>query len=966
VQALLDALRAQCSASTWSRAVELARAQAVCALRESKSAAQLQVARSGRPPCLVQLDLDELAWDCDCGGSDDPCEHAAAAAIALRQARSGGAALARAQPAEAPQPGAGDVGYRLRSEGGQLRFARARVDAGGEWPLTGALADGAGVAPREVDRRIERLLGRNLDAAVPPGLMPALLRALADCADVQLDGQPVAVSSEPVLPRAVVEPRPPGWVVRLEPEPGVQRVLSNGAVLCRGSLRPQGDPRLSRRELEQLGGGRYFSPEESGTLLGEVLPGLQARIPVVSRAPLPAAQRCRPWLRLAGERVGDRLRVRAELVYGDPPQARVEGESLVLLQGAPPLRDAAGEQRLAARLRRELGLAVGEETWMSAGAAVELAERLTRRAPGEGSELRAEGAWPEFRRAEPLAPQLEVRGEQLEVAFRSGTVAVGPEAVLQAWRAEERLLGLPGGGFAPLPQDWLVRFGPALEDLLAARSAAGRLPVSALPDLARLCQALGQPVPTSFERLRALVEGFERLPPAELPPDLRATLRPYQEQGVRWLAFLREAGLGALLADDMGLGKTLQVLCALRGRCLVVAPTSALPVWREQAAAFRPNLRTSVYHGAERALDPAASLTLTSYAVLRLDRQALAGVEWDALVLDEAQAIKNPDSQVAQAALGLRGRFRVALTGTPVENRLEELWAQLQFANPGMLGTRSDFRARYAAPIAAGSAATAARLHERLRPFVLRRLKREVARELPPRTEVSLYCELDAEQRAVYDAVLAATRRDVLSRLAAGGSVLEALEALLRLRQAACHPALVPGQVGARRSAKVDVLLESLETALAEGHRALVFSQWTRFLDLLEPELRAAGIAFDRLDGATRDRGALAQRFQAADGPPLLLISLRAGGAALTLTAADHVYLLDPWWNPAVEDQAADRAHRIGQDKPVIVHRLVSIGTVEEGILALQERKRALAERVLAGAGAAASLGREDLLALLA
>jgi SNF2 family DNA or RNA helicase len=257
-------------------------------------------------------------------------------------------------------------------------------------------------------------------------------------------------------------------------------------------------------------------------------------------------------------------------------------------------------------------------------------------------------------------------------------------------------------------------------------------------------------------------------------------------------------------------------------------------------------------------------------------------------------------------------------------------------------------------------------LRRRIRPFVLRRLKQEVAPELPPRTEAVLRVALGESERVLYDAVRAATRADLVELLAGGGGVMKALEALLRLRQAACHPALLPGQATAKGSAKVERLVEALENAAADGHKALVFSQWTSLLDLIEPHLTGAGLAWTRLDGATRDRGEVVSRFQAEDGPPVMLVSLKAGGVGLNLTAADHVFLCDPWWNPAVEAQAADRAHRIGQDKPVMVYRLVAVDTVEERILALQEQKRALFDTALGDAGAAAALTRDDLLALLA
>ena len=370
------------------------------------------------------------------------------------------------------------------------------------------------------------------------------------------------------------------------------------------------------------------------------------------------------------------------------------------------------------------------------------------------------------------------------------------------------------------------------------------------------------------------------------------------------------------------------------------------------------------FHGPRRRLDPEADITLTTYALLRIDSEMLAAVEWDTVVLDEAQAIKNPDSQAARAAFGLRAQTRFTLTGTPVENRLEELWSQLHFSNPGLLGSRQDFRKRYSQPIATGEPGAAAHLRTRIRPFLLRRLKQEVAPELPPRTEAVLHAELSESERDVYEAVHAAVRSDVTARLREGGSVLEALEALLRLRQASCHPSLVPGQQ-ATTSAKLGVLLEALDEVLAEDHKALVFSQWTSFLDLLEPHLDAAGISFARLDGSTRDRGAVVEAFQHEHGPPVLLISLRAGGTGLNLTAADHVFLLDPWWNPAVEDQAADRTHRIGQERPVVIYRIVARETVEERILQLQAHKRRLADAALADADRAASITREELLELL-
>jgi SNF2 family DNA or RNA helicase len=334
------------------------------------------------------------------------------------------------------------------------------------------------------------------------------------------------------------------------------------------------------------------------------------------------------------------------------------------------------------------------------------------------------------------------------------------------------------------------------------------------------------------------------------------------------------------------------------------------------------------------------------------------------VVLDEAQNIKNPKSQTAGAAFSLTPRFPLALSGTPIENRLEELWSILHFTSRGLLGGLAHFDSRYASPINSGDAEALLALKTRIKPFITRRLKSEVAKELPPRTDVVLPIELDEAERNVYDAIHAASRTEVLERLEGGGSVMAALEALMRLRQAACHTGLIPGQKGGR-SSKIDALLDALEPLIEDGHKALVFSQWTSLLDRIEPHLTERGTEFLRLDGKTRDRQSVVERFQDPGGPQILLASLKAGGTGLNLTAADHVFILDPWWNPAAEDQAADRAHRIGQTRSVMVYRLVAKDTVEEGILGLQERKRALAEGALGEAAGASEITRADLLQLL-
>jgi len=967
VESLFDTIREEASRSAWSQGVELARGGAVTREGEESPELVLRVRpASGVVSPSVVLYPADAEWECDCGGDDDPCAHVAAAVIAVRRAEREGAPLPRSSATS------GRVRYRLSRCPEGLALERWVVRGREETLLRSTLValasgrvEGPPVAASQADLAVERALGPRLSGPLPRGILRSLLRALADCPDVRLDNRAIKVSPEPVGMRARLVDAPAGFRLLVERDARIAHEVSGEIAVCDGTLRELAPTGLSGRELHELKGGRVFTPEQVAELQSEILPSLEARMPVVietDRLPrrLGRDEASPPRLLFDVERDGDRLSVLPTLVYGDPPLARVDAGRLTHLSGPIPVRDEEQEERLLRRLRTVLGLSAGHRALLDANAALEFGERVGRL----GAEIRGD-ALGQFTLAAPLQAELSLRGDGFDLDFSSeGGGTAEPGAVLRAWRHGDSLVPLMGGGFAPLPADWLERFGRRVADLLAARQEDGRIPRCVLPDLARLCDALGEPPPPGFESLARLLDDFAGIPTAPLPDALARELRDYQRHGVDWLCFLRDAELGALLADDMGLGKTLQALCALRGRCLVVVPTSLLANWEDERARFRPELRAHVYHGAGRELDAEADLTLTTYALLRRDRAILAAVEWDAVVLDEAQAIKNPDSQVAQAAFALPARQRMALTGTPIENRLSELWSQLRFLNPGLLGPLADFEERVARPAAAGDAEALDHLRERIRPFVLRRRKSEVARELPPRTDQVLHCVLSEEERNVYDAVRAATVDDVVRQLESGGGVMAALEALLRLRQACCHPGLLPGQE-ADSSAKLELLRERLETAAADGHKALVFSQWTSLHDRLEPVLADAGIPFVRLDGSTRNRGEVVRRFQDDDDVTVFLISLKAGGTGLNLTSADHVFLLDPWWNPATEEQAADRAHRIGQDKPVFVYRMVAENTVEERILVLQEQKRKLAAAALDGAAAAHSVTRDELLALL-
>ncbi|MEY2409683.1 MAG: hypothetical protein QOF48_2353 [Verrucomicrobiota bacterium] len=457
----------------------------------------------------------------------------------------------------------------------------------------------------------------------------------------------------------------------------------------------------------------------------------------------------------------------------------------------------------------------------------------------------------------------------------------------------------------------------------------------------------------------------------ECPPlgGLDEVLRPYQKDGVAWLRFLRENGFGGILADEMGLGKTLQVLALLQsGRgdspaspALVVCPTSLVHNWVAEAKKFTPGLRVLALHGAERheqfAFIAQSDVVVTSYALIRRDAERYQEIEFDTMILDEAQHIKNRQTQNAQAVKSVRARHRLVLTGTPLENSVLDLWSIFDFLMPGYLGGAQDFRERYEGPIARDKNPEAqARLARRLRPFLLRRLKREVASDLPARLEQVSLCELTPDQRAVYRQLLEASRNQILDAVGAQGlarSRMLVLTTLLRLRQVCCDLRLLDLEAQQRQniapSGKLELFNELMEEVLDGGHRALVFSQFTTMLSLLKDQLAADGIEFCYLDGSTTNRAEVVRRFQETPAIPVFLISLKAGGVGLNLTGADTVIHFDPWWNPAVEDQATDRAHRIGQTRVVTSYKLIARDTIEEKILLLQQRKREVIAATLGG-----------------
>lgn len=538
---------------------------------------------------------------------------------------------------------------------------------------------------------------------------------------------------------------------------------------------------------------------------------------------------------------------------------------------------------------------------------------------------------------------------------------------------------LDDGSYGLLPEGLLSRYGTLFQfgkaegdHLRYSKSQTGLLDVF-------LAEREEIKVDETFQRARERLRSFDGIRPRQQPAGFQGELRGYQCEGLGWMEFLAQLGWGGCLADDMGVGKTAQVLALIEyrrqqgaGPSLVVVPRSLIYNWKNEAARFTPHLAVLDHSVANRSRDAAVfsqyNLVLTTYGLLRRDVLDFKDFVFDYAILDEAQAIKNSSSESAKAARLLTANHRLTLSGTPIENHLGELWSLFEFLNPGMLGGASALQGTSSALRNPGEE-TRRLLARAVRPFILRRTKEQVARELPEKSEQTIYCELDPPQRKLYDELRDYYRVSLLGRIERNGfrrSKIQILEALLRLRQAACHPGLIDKKHAGESSAKLDTLLPQLEEVLSEGHKALVFSQFTSMLAILRGHLDSKKTTYEYLDGSTRDRQSHVERFQDDPDCKLFLISLKAGGLGLNLTAADYVFLLDPWWNPAVEMQAIDRTHRIGQTRPVFAYRLIARDTVEEKVLELQSSKKDLAEAIITESnGFLAGLQREDLELLL-
>lgn len=861
-----------------------------------------------------------------------------------------------------------------------------------------SFAYGSYMARAQIPKRVE--LNPTLQALA----LPAAARAGRLMAREQPDAEPTAIAWDdgpPWIARLHVEAEGRGWILRpaihrdgesREASPAVLP-LPSGLVLADGVLARMEDPSGGAWMRYPARSGPIHVPiSDADAFIGELLtaaPGMPVSLPkeleIEDAREIP---RPRLQVRPGPAYRSDLLRAEVSFEYA--------GLALPPVPGSPPHYDAARRRLLhrdpvaeasAMALVPDVGLrrAPGRREPGSFELAARRLPAAVRRLCSEGWHVEADGRLYRAPSAWSFKVTSGVDWFDLEGGASYGGTVVPLPDLLAALAKGDGMVLLSDGSLGMLPEDWLARFGP-LASLGKPRGDMLRFTGSQAMLLDALLAEQGEATcDATFTKVRDQLRSFDGVKPATQPRGFRGVLRDYQCAGLGWMDFLRRFGLGGCLADDMGVGKTAQVLALLEKRraerakagsdsgprtSLVVVPRSLVFNWLEEAARFTPKLAILDASGAGRDFEAfgAHDIVLVTYGTLRRDAARLREIPFDYAILDEAQAIKNAASTTAKAARLLDARHRLALSGTPIENHLGELWSLFEFLNPGMLGAASVFGSRGGLAKADDSESRAL-LARALRPFILRRTKQHVAKELPARTEQEIRCELGPEQRRIYDDLRDHYRSSLLSRIDTKGmakSKMHVLEALLRLRQAACHPALIDKRRTDAPSAKLETLLARLGETCDEGHRALVFSQFTSFLAIVRKELDARGIAYEYLDGQTRDRRAAVARFQDDESCKLFLISLKAGGMGLNLTSADYVFLLDPWWNPAVEAQAIDRAHRIGQVRPVIAYRLIAQDTIEEKVLALQASKRELAAAIIGqDASVLKTLGRDDLELLL-
>ncbi len=968
LETLFSTIKKEAARGVWMQAVNLARTSQTVIEKKAENEIILKIHIANKPVSpKVSLWPEDEDWFCDCNENHDPCTHTIAAIINLKA----GNFKDENHETSLTMP---HVCYHFTRKDGGLSFHRTLAQGGIEKPLNDSLVNLASgvlsgrikdtpVSATKADYAVEAALLNKRTGVLESSEMEKLIPLLSECTNISLDNMKIRVAPRPLKVSAQLIEENGSFILKKIKHNNIIERFNNGVVICEDDtgyiLCAVKNSHLTIAEKELIEKEFVFNQSTIPKLVSDILPDLKKKIDIkILTNKLPEPENTIPYVVIKLDTIDNNtLSVTPIITYGTPPIAEIIENKIHLLDKTKvPIRNYPIEKQLNARLQNELHLQTERSTTLQNTQAIDFTLKLKDwHLKGNGKDT--------FTPKHTLIPKIDSTNGNFIINFNSTCGSSADSGtVFRAWRENQTYVPLIGGGWAKLPKDFLNQHAERILEIIASKNSSGSLPPYMLPEITNICDDISEPYPDTLKNLKNLLNNFKDIPSKSVPSDLTAHLRSYQQTGLNWLAFLEESQMGAMLADDMGLGKTLQALCAIKGQTLVVAPTSVLQAWVDQIKEFRPGLTHTVYYGKNRTLDKAKQITLTTYAILRLDKEILSNQIWDTIILDEAQIIKNPDSQVAKAAHGLKGNFRITLSGTPIENKLDDLWSQFHFLNPYLLGSRETFHNTYVIQVAKGDTEATRILRNKIKPFILRRLKKDVAPELPPKTEITLHAELNETEREIYESILASSRLDVIEKLETGGSAFAALELLLRLRQASSHSGLIPGQT-ATGSSKIELLLLKLENMINEGHKGLIFSQWTSFLDLIEPHI--SGYNYLRLDGTTQNRKEIVDKFQNDPSVPILLMSLKAGGVGLNLTAADHVFLMDPWWNPSVEKQAMDRTHRIGQENPVIVHRIVAKDTVEDKILLLQKEKNSLSGAVLEGNAHLSAITKDDILNLL-
>jgi superfamily II DNA or RNA helicase len=775
----------------------------------------------------------------------------------------------------------------------------------------------------------------------------------------------------------------PGW--HLDTTEGVARPVSNNVTpawlqrLYRSPALVQPMTDLPRLLVEYI-------PRVAASLSTE-LPDLSQVADVLDATP-------KFELRATGDIVEARLRLRVgydQFEYDVPPagfpqplafQSPARGATRPIV-----VRRDVGAELAAVQQLLNLGFSVaeeGEELVVKGDAAIAFWTQGIGSLPPDWRRLIPNDLASVVVRDKSVAPKARVSSGvdwlSLDMSFEADGIAADERELRECLESGRRLVRLQDGTYAPVKADEVGEILERMAEIYATSGNGKTLPLAQAGRVQDLLSLVGNSNVTPAARaLFGKLQNVGEIEQIPKPRSLKATLRPYQKEGFSWLAFLHELNAGGILADDMGLGKTVQTIALLlwlkaktKGKIthLVVAPTSVVPNWLREIEKFAPTLNALVWHGPDREkladkLDD-ADLLITSYALVRRDEEFWGKRKFSYVILDEAQHIKNPQSATARAVKKLQSEHRLALTGTPIENRLSEIWSIFDFVSPGLLGDLSRFEEKFARPIDRGDKSAAEKLRAAIHRFVLRRDKVDVAKDLPPKIEQDILVPMADEQAKLYAQILRQVRDSVMSEVEKQGlakAKIQILAALTRLRQVACDPRLMKleGDWNDETSGKLGALREIMQEAVAGGHRVLIFSQFVQMLHLVRAVLDEEGIRYEWLTGATTDRMERVDHFNDDASVSAFLISLKAGGTGLNLVGADTVIHFDPWWNPAVEDQATDRAHRIGQSKTVSVYRLIAKDSVEEKILQLSAKKRALVANVLSSEAPLKGLTKQDV-----